>query len=81
VFRVAKGEGYAEVLRQHFQDQARSSEVVDGEGKVLGMHQGFHQLTVGQRKGLCSLLFPMVGWRVFFHDYHFEEEAAKKWGS
>jgi tRNA-uridine 2-sulfurtransferase len=49
---VAEGEAYAEVLRQHFQDQARSGEVVDGEGRVLGMHQGFHQFTIGQRRGL-----------------------------
>jgi tRNA-uridine 2-sulfurtransferase len=49
---AAKGEAYAEVLRQHFQDQARSGEVVDGNGKVLGSHQGFHQFTVGQRRGL-----------------------------
>jgi tRNA-uridine 2-sulfurtransferase len=49
---VAKGEAYAEALRKHFQDQARSGDVVDGEGKVLGMHQGFHQFTVGQRRGL-----------------------------
>jgi len=49
---VAKGEAFAEILRQHFQDTGRSGEVVDGEGKVLGMHQGFHQFTVGQRRGL-----------------------------
>jgi tRNA-uridine 2-sulfurtransferase len=49
---VAKGEAYAEVLRQLFQDQARSGEVVDGDGNVLGSHQGFHQFTIGQRRGL-----------------------------
>jgi tRNA-specific 2-thiouridylase len=47
-----RGEAYAEVLRQHFRDQAQPGEVVDSEGRVLGSHQGFHQFTVGQRRGL-----------------------------
>jgi tRNA-uridine 2-sulfurtransferase len=49
---LAEGETYAEVLRQRFQGEAHPGEVVDGEGRVLGRHQGFHQFTIGQRKGL-----------------------------
>jgi tRNA-specific 2-thiouridylase len=49
---ASKGEAYAEALRRHFQVQARPGEIVDTEGRVLGSHQGFHQYTVGQRRGL-----------------------------
>lgn len=49
---AAEGESYAEILRERFQGEARAGEVVDGEGKVLGRHDGFHRFTIGQRKGL-----------------------------
>jgi tRNA-uridine 2-sulfurtransferase len=49
---LAEGEVYAEVLRQRFQGLSQAGEVVDGEGKVLGRHIGFHRFTVGQRRGL-----------------------------
>ena len=49
---LAEGETYAEILRQRFQGEARPGEVVDGEGRVLGRHEGFHRFTIGQRKGL-----------------------------
>jgi tRNA-uridine 2-sulfurtransferase len=46
------GASFAESLRQRFQGLAQAGEVVDGEGKVLGRHEGFHRFTVGQRRGL-----------------------------
>lgn len=30
----------------------RAGTVVDGEGRLLGMHGGVHRFTIGQRKGL-----------------------------
>lgn len=32
--------------------RARGGEIVDGEGRVLGRHEGVHRFTVGQRRGL-----------------------------
>jgi tRNA-specific 2-thiouridylase len=49
---LAGSKGYAEILRQRFQGEAKAGEIVDGEGKVLGRHQGFHRFTVGQRRGI-----------------------------
>ncbi len=49
---LAKGESYAEMLRRRFQGEARPGEIEDSEGRVLGRHEGFHQFTIGQRKGL-----------------------------
>jgi tRNA-specific 2-thiouridylase len=49
---LADGEVYAEILRQRFRGLAQSGEIVDGDGRVLGKHQGFHRFTVGQRRGL-----------------------------
>jgi tRNA-uridine 2-sulfurtransferase len=46
------GDAFAESLRQRFQGLAQAGTVVDGEGKVLGKHEGFHRFTVGQRRGL-----------------------------
>lgn len=50
---VAEGETYRGVLARH--GLARSSgagEIVDGEGSVLGRHDGVEAFTVGQRRGL-----------------------------
>jgi tRNA-specific 2-thiouridylase len=33
-------------------EELGAGEIVDRSGKVLGLHQGIHRLTVGQRKGL-----------------------------
>ncbi len=49
---LAAGEPYAEILRQRLHGEARPGEVVDGEGRVLGRHEGFHRFTIGQRRGL-----------------------------
>src|SRR2546425_3784735 len=45
------GRPVAEFLEAHGVNPARG-EVVDTAGRVLGEHQGIHQFTVGQRRGL-----------------------------
>lgn len=49
---LMQGKDYAEVLRQWFGGEARSGEVIDSQGNVVGVHEGFHRFTIGQRKGL-----------------------------
>lgn len=49
---VAPGESYSEMLRKHFDAPARTGEIVDEAGKVVGQHEGIHVFTIGQRKGL-----------------------------
>jgi tRNA-specific 2-thiouridylase len=49
---TADGANYAEILRQRLQGVACPGEIVDSEGRVLGLHQGVHRFTVGQRRGL-----------------------------
>ena len=44
--------GFAEALRLRFGAVAEPGEVVDTQGRVLGQHQGIHQFTIGQRRGL-----------------------------
>ena len=43
---------YASFIGRHAPDVARSGAIVDDRGRVLGGHNGVHQFTVGQRKGL-----------------------------
>jgi len=43
---------YARVVERLRPDAARSGEIVDLEGRVLGRHDGVIHFTVGQRKGL-----------------------------
>jgi tRNA-uridine 2-sulfurtransferase len=43
---------YASFIVRHEPAVARDGEIVDGEGRVLGRHNGVHRFTVGQRKGL-----------------------------
>lgn len=43
---------YAGFLERRIAPADRSGPIVDGEGRVLGRHQGVHRYTVGQRKGL-----------------------------
>ncbi len=45
-------DGFAEGLRQRFAASARSGQVIDFQGNILGDHKGIHRFTVGQRKGL-----------------------------
>ncbi len=46
------GEGKAGFLRRHGGLAAREGEIVDSEGAVLGRHDGHHNFTVGQRRGI-----------------------------
>jgi tRNA-specific 2-thiouridylase len=43
---------YARVVAQLMPDAFRPGEIVDGEGRVVGRHDGIAHYTIGQRKGL-----------------------------
>lgn len=43
---------YAKTVARLQPDAARPGEIVDGEGRVLGRHDGVIHFTIGQRKGL-----------------------------
>jgi tRNA-uridine 2-sulfurtransferase len=43
---------YAAVVERRAPGAAKPGEIVDGDGRVLGRHDGVHHFTVGQRKGL-----------------------------
>jgi tRNA-specific 2-thiouridylase len=43
---------YASVVKKVRPEAARSGEIVDAEGRVLGRHDGLIHFTVGQRRGL-----------------------------
>ncbi len=45
-------DGFAESLRQRFEEPALTGPFVDSSGKILGEHPGLHRFTVGQRRGL-----------------------------
>lgn len=66
------GEGFAEALRDRFDAPARPGVMVDREGKVLARHDGLHQFTIGQRKGLGLAL----GARAFVVDIRDEDAAV-----
>lgn len=44
--------GYREVLESRTPGAIRPGEVVDGQGQVLGRHEGYQFYTIGQRRGL-----------------------------
>jgi tRNA-specific 2-thiouridylase len=46
------GEHVAECLRKKYDGNAIPGVIVDEMGKVLGHHDGIHQYTIGQRRGL-----------------------------
>lgn len=46
------GEVFAEALCRRFDGVPRPGEFVSPDGEVLGRHDGIHQFTVGQRRGL-----------------------------
>ena len=46
------GQGKREFLRRHAGLEDRRGEIVDRSGRRLGEHQGHHNFTVGQRRGL-----------------------------
>jgi tRNA-specific 2-thiouridylase len=47
-----KGTAYPEILRQRFCAGITPGPLLDEKGKFLGMHEGIHRFTVGQRRGL-----------------------------
>ncbi|HYA40511.1 MAG TPA: tRNA 2-thiouridine(34) synthase MnmA [Syntrophobacteraceae bacterium] len=49
---AAKETGYPEGLRRRLHKTTAPGPLVDEEGRLLGMHKGIHQFTVGQRRGL-----------------------------
>lgn len=44
--------GHTSFIEQFRPDLKKAGAIVDSQGALLGQHQGFHQFTVGQRKGL-----------------------------
>lgn len=49
---AAKGQCYAEILRQRFHGRAKHGYFIDGSGTAVGRHTGIHQFTVGQGRKL-----------------------------
>jgi tRNA-uridine 2-sulfurtransferase len=47
-----KGTSYPETLRQRFNEGLKPGPFLDEEGRFLGMHDGIHRFTIGQRRGL-----------------------------
>jgi tRNA-specific 2-thiouridylase len=43
---------YARLVRERHPEAFRPGEVVDGDGKVVGRHDGLPNVTIGQRRGL-----------------------------
>jgi tRNA-specific 2-thiouridylase len=43
---------YAALVERRRPDAARDGQIVDLSGRVLGVHQGQHRFTIGQRRGL-----------------------------
>ncbi len=43
---------YAEILRQRFKEGAVPGPIFDETGRRLGMHEGIHRFTIGQRRGI-----------------------------
>jgi len=46
------GQGKADFLRRHGGLREREGDVVDALGKAIGRHRGYHNFTVGQRRGI-----------------------------
>ncbi len=47
-----RGTAYPEILRRRFNEGMKPGPFLDEEGRFLGMHEGIHRFTVGQRRGL-----------------------------
>ena len=43
---------YRQFIREHFPQAARPGPIVDGDGEIVGSHEGAVDFTIGQRKGL-----------------------------
>lgn len=46
------GQGKADFLRRHGGLREREGDLLDRSGKALGRHRGYHNFTVGQRRGI-----------------------------
>jgi tRNA-specific 2-thiouridylase len=46
------GRAYADFVAQRAPDRVRPGRIVDDEGRAVGAHDGVHQFTIGQRRGL-----------------------------
>ncbi len=46
------GGDYRDFLSRHAPETVNPGEIIDGNGKVIGQHQGLAYYTIGQRKGL-----------------------------
>jgi len=51
-FVGAGAHAYSRFVEQRAPDRLRPGPIVDGEGRILGQHEGVHRFTIGQRKGL-----------------------------
>jgi tRNA-specific 2-thiouridylase len=49
---AARGTSYPEGLRRRFNEVAKHGPFLDEEGRPVGMHEGIHRFTIGQRRGL-----------------------------
>ena len=47
-----KETAYAEILRRRFNEGATPGPILDETGRLLGMHEGIHRFTIGQRRGI-----------------------------
>ena len=47
-----KGETFAETLSRTFNTHSIAGDIVTEDGKIVGKHNGIHNFTIGQRKGL-----------------------------
>ncbi len=47
-----KGENFSRTLAEYFEAEMPAGEVVTEDGRVVGHHDGIHNYTIGQRKGL-----------------------------
>lgn len=43
---------FAELLSRHFDEPTEPGRIVDPSGQPLGLHEGIHRYTIGQRQGL-----------------------------
>jgi tRNA-specific 2-thiouridylase len=49
-----QGSSYAEFVERYAGMNSLPGPIVDSEGAVVGMHEGIHKYTIGQRKGLIA---------------------------
>ncbi|MGC9195661.1 MAG: tRNA 2-thiouridine(34) synthase MnmA [Syntrophobacteraceae bacterium] len=49
---ATKQTGFAETLRQRFAQGAAPGPILDETGRKLGVHEGIHLFTIGQRRGI-----------------------------